>query len=78
MPCVRFPRTNSETNLTNALHQKEDKTSRPVNTAVMGAPGTHIVLPGYYAPKDLGLLDYNTSDGRFLFFLPRQGSDLIP
>ena len=78
MPCVRFPRRNSETNLTDALRQKDDKISRPVNAAVMGAPGTRIVLPGYYAPKDMRLLDYNTSDDQFLFFLPWQGSDLIP
>lgn len=38
--------------------------------AVRGAAGTHIVLPGYFMPKDLGLLDFNTSDGRFLFILP--------
>ena len=38
--------------------------------AVAGASGTHVVLPGYYCPRDQGLLDYNTSDGRFLFFLP--------
>ena len=62
---------------TDALRQKEDGTSRPVNAAVMGASGTHIVLPGYYAPKDMGLLDYNTSDGRFLFFLPWQGSVIV-
>lgn len=62
---------------TDALRQKEDGTSRPVKTAVQGASGTHIVLPGYYAPSDMGLLDYKTSDGRFLFFLPWQGSVIV-
>ena len=62
---------------TDALRQKEDGTSNPVEPAVMGASGSHIVLPGYYAPKDMGLLDYNTSDGRFLFFLPWQGSVIV-
>ncbi|KAL9184707.1 LOW QUALITY PROTEIN: hypothetical protein ACHAXT_012677 [Thalassiosira profunda] len=50
---------------TDALREKEYGNSTPVKPA-----GSHIVLPGYYAPKDMGLLDYNTSDGRFLFFLP--------
>ncbi len=45
--------------------------------AVAGAAGSHIVLPGYYAPDGMGLLDMNTSDGRFLFFLPWQGSTLV-
>ena len=39
---------------------------------LQGGPGVHIVLPGYMCPRDMGLLDYNTSDGRFLFFLPWQ------
>uniref|UniRef100_A0A7E4WBN6 Glycerol-3-phosphate dehydrogenase n=1 Tax=Panagrellus redivivus TaxID=6233 RepID=A0A7E4WBN6_PANRE len=34
--------------------------------------GVHIVLPGYYAPGNTGLLDPATSDGRVLFFLPWQ------
>jgi len=62
---------------TDALRQKEDGTEKPVKPAVMGASGSHIVLPGYYAPSDMGLLDYNTSDGRFLFFLPWEGSVLV-
>ena len=45
--------------------------------AVSGASGTHIVLPGYYCPRDMGLLDYNTSDGRFLFFLPWLGHTIV-
>lgn len=45
--------------------------------AVRGAHGTHIVLPGYYCPPTLGLLDFNTSDGRFLFLLPWQGHTLV-
>nr|CAD7395481.1 unnamed protein product [Timema poppensis] len=32
--------------------------------------GVHIVLPGYYSPDQMGLLDPNTSDGRVIFFLP--------
>jgi glycerol-3-phosphate dehydrogenase len=32
--------------------------------------GVHIVLPGYYSPQQMGLLDPATSDGRVIFFLP--------
>ena len=41
--------------------------------------GVHIVLPGYYSPQQMGLLDPATSDGRVIFFLPwqRQTSELI-
>ena len=49
----------------------------PAKPAVKGASGTHIVLPGYYSPNEMGLLDYNTSDGRFLFFLPWEGHTLV-
>lgn len=45
--------------------------------AVRGASGTHIVLPAYYSPNGMGLLDYNTSDGRFLFMLPWEGHTLV-
>lgn len=62
---------------TDALRQKESESPHPVKPAVQGASGSHIVLPGYYAPHDMGLLDYNTSDGRFLFFLPWQGSVVV-
>lgn len=31
----------------------------------------------YYCPKNIGLLDYNTSDGRFLFFLPWEKHTLV-
>ncbi|XP_072032092.1 glycerol-3-phosphate dehydrogenase, mitochondrial-like [Amphiura filiformis] len=36
------------------------------------ASGVHIVLPGYYSPDAMGLLDPSTSDGRVIFFLPWQ------
>uniref|UniRef100_A0A8C3TR39 Glycerol-3-phosphate dehydrogenase n=1 Tax=Catharus ustulatus TaxID=91951 RepID=A0A8C3TR39_CATUS len=32
--------------------------------------GVHIVMPGYYSPDNMGLLDPATSDGRVIFFLP--------
>ena len=62
---------------TDKLRSKEEKNGEAVEPAVQGASGSHIVLPGYFAPKDMGLLDYNTSDGRFLFFLPWQGSVIV-
>lgn len=34
--------------------------------------GVHIVLPEYYSPSSMGLLDPSTSDGRVIFFLPWQ------
>lgn len=38
--------------------------------------GTHIVLPEYYSPTKMGLLDPATSDGRVIFFLPWQNSTI--
>ena len=57
------------------VDSEEDKEKMP--KAVRGASGTHIVLPSYYCPNEMGLLDYNTSDGRFLFMLPWQGHTLV-
>lgn len=54
---------------------EEERVKMP--KAVRGASGTHIVLPGYYCPNEMGLLDYNTSDGRFLFMLPWEGHTLV-
>ncbi|KAL8587698.1 glycerol-3-phosphate dehydrogenase [Nucella lapillus] len=34
--------------------------------------GVHVVLPDYYSPESMGLLDPSTSDGRIIFFLPWQ------
>ncbi|XP_071943188.1 glycerol-3-phosphate dehydrogenase, mitochondrial-like [Antedon mediterranea] len=38
--------------------------------------GIHIVLPDYYSPAAMGLLDPSTSDGRVIFFLPWQKSTI--
>jgi glycerol-3-phosphate dehydrogenase len=38
--------------------------------------GVHIVLPGYYSPAQMGLLDPSTSDGRVIFFLPWQNQTI--
>ena len=44
---------------------------------VPGAGGIHIVLPSYYAPSSIGMVDMSTSDGRFLFFIPWAGHVLV-
>jgi len=59
---------------TDSLRKIEDKDSAP---AVAAGAGTHIVLPSYYCAGGIGLLDMNTSDGRFLFFLPWEGHTLV-
>ena len=38
--------------------------------------GLHIVLPGYYSPRTMGLLDPATSDGRVIFFLPWESKEI--
>ncbi|AET39094.1 glycerol-3-phosphate dehydrogenase Ecym_4010 [Eremothecium cymbalariae DBVPG len=43
---------------------------------VVPSSGVHIILPSFYCPKDMGLLDAETSDGRVMFFLPWQGKVL--
>ena len=40
---------------------------------VQPSAGIHIILPGYYSPRSMGLLDPSTSDGRVIFFLPWEG-----
>ena len=59
---------------TDQMRRIEDPKCRP---AVAAAAGTHIVLPGYYCSNGIGMLDINTSDGRFLFFLPWMGKTLV-
>ena len=56
------------------MRKIEDPKSKP---AVAAAAGTHIVLPSYFCANGIGMLDINTSDGRFLFFLPWQGKTLV-
>ena len=56
-----------------ALRQMDDQT---VDEIVAPSSGTHIILPGYYAPENMGLIDPNTSDGRVIFFLPWQGNTI--
>ncbi|KAF7513416.1 hypothetical protein GJ744_009837 [Endocarpon pusillum] len=43
---------------------------------VAPSSGVHVVLPGYYSPADMGLIDPSSSDGRVIFFLPWQGNTI--
>lgn len=55
--------------MTDAVRQMDDARA----TAICApSSGVHIVLPGYYSPDQMGLLDPETSDGRVIFFLPWQ------
>eukprot|EP00928_Gymnodinium_smaydae_P077238 TRINITY_DN6046_c0_g1_i5.p1 TRINITY_DN6046_c0_g1~~TRINITY_DN6046_c0_g1_i5.p1 ORF type:complete len:550 (-),score=100.63 TRINITY_DN6046_c0_g1_i5:314-1930(-) len=60
---------------TDGLRQlSEGSDTKPV---VNGSGGTHIVLPPYYCPRHLGMVDMMTSRGSFLFFLPWEGYTLV-
>jgi len=52
----------------------EGKDVKPI---VNGSGGTHIVLPQYYCPRHIGMVDMMTSRGSFLFFLPWEGYTLV-
>ena len=54
---------------TDFIRQMDDNTTPKI---CQPSSGVHIVLPDYYSPQNMGLLDPNTSDGRVIFFLPWQ------
>lgn len=54
---------------TDSIRQMDDPSVRKICAP---SSGTHIVLPGYYSPQSMGLLDPATKDGRVIFFLPWQ------
>ena len=47
-----------------------------INEIVAPSSGVHVILPGYYSPSKMGLIDPSTSDGRVIFFLPWQGNTI--
>lgn len=47
-----------------------------IKDIVAPSSGVHVILPGYYSPADMGLIDPSTSDGRVIFFLPWQGNTI--
>ncbi len=58
---------------TDAIRKMDDQT---VQEIVAPSSGVHVVLPGYYSPSNMGLIDPHTSDGRVIFFLPWQGNTI--
>lgn len=56
-----------------ALLTMDNPEHKPI---VQPSSGTHITLPNYYSPRNMGLLDPATSDGRVIFFLPWQGNTI--
>ncbi|KAF6778364.1 hypothetical protein AHF37_01680 [Paragonimus kellicotti] len=52
---------------TDTVRQMDDKTKPKI---CQPSAGVHIILPGYYSPSQMGLLDPSTRDGRVIFFLP--------
>ncbi|KXJ86690.1 glycerol-3-phosphate dehydrogenase [Microdochium bolleyi] len=58
---------------TDSIRLMDDQDCQPI---VAPASGVHVILPGYYSPSNMGLLDPSTSDGRVIFFLPWQGNTI--
>eukprot|EP00420_Gonyaulax_spinifera_P036223 CAMPEP_0197884824 /NCGR_PEP_ID=MMETSP1439-20131203/11139_1 /TAXON_ID=66791 /ORGANISM="Gonyaulax spinifera, Strain CCMP409" /LENGTH=788 /DNA_ID=CAMNT_0043504567 /DNA_START=99 /DNA_END=2465 /DNA_ORIENTATION=- len=56
---------------------RELSEGKDVKPVVNGSGGTHIVLPPYYCPRHIGMVDMMTSRGSFLFFLPWEGYTLV-
>eukprot|EP00066_Takifugu_rubripes_P010839 XP_003978982.2 PREDICTED: glycerol-3-phosphate dehydrogenase, mitochondrial isoform X2 [Takifugu rubripes] len=52
---------------TDSLRKMDNQESQNI---CQPSAGVHIVIPGYYSPDNMGLLDPATSDGRVIFFLP--------
>ena len=58
---------------TDSIRKMDDQS---VEEIVAPSSGVHVILPGYYSPANMGLIDPNTSDGRVIFFLPWQGNTI--
>ncbi|KAF2864059.1 mitochondrial putative glycerol-3-phosphate dehydrogenase [Piedraia hortae CBS 480.64] len=58
---------------TDSIRKMDDQS---VPEIVLPSSGVHIILPGYFSPPDMGLIDPHTSDGRVIFFLPWQGNTI--
>ncbi|KAI1748504.1 FAD dependent oxidoreductase-domain-containing protein [Xylaria castorea] len=58
---------------TDAIRKLDDQKCKDI---VAPASGVHVILPGYYSPAKMGLIDPSTSDGRVIFFLPWQGNTI--
>ena len=58
---------------TDSIRKMDDQECKEI---VAPASGVHVILPGYYSPGKMGLIDPSTSDGRVIFFLPWQGNTI--
>jgi glycerol-3-phosphate dehydrogenase len=58
---------------TDALLALDNPSHKPI---VQASSGVHVTFPNYYSPRNMGLLDPATSDGRVIFFLPWQGNTI--
>lgn len=58
---------------TDSIRQMDEPSVKEI---VAPSSGVHVVLPGYYSPQKMGLIDPKTSDGRVIFFLPWQGNTI--
>ena len=58
---------------TDSIRKMDDQA---VQEIVAPSSGVHVILPGYYSPSKMGLIDPSTSDGRVIFFLPWQGNTI--
>ena len=58
---------------TDSIRKLDDNS---VSEIVAPSSGVHVILPGYYSPAKMGLIDPKTSDGRVIFFLPWQGNTI--
>ena len=58
---------------TDSIRKMDDQS---VQEIVAPSSGVHVILPGYYSPSNMGLIDPHTSDGRVIFFLPWQGNTI--
>jgi glycerol-3-phosphate dehydrogenase len=58
---------------TDSIRKLDDESAAEI---VSPSSGVHVVLPGYYSPAKMGLIDPSTSDGRVIFFLPWQGNTI--
>jgi len=59
---------------TDALRKMDEGVS--AQEIVAPSSGVHIILPGYYSPGKMGLIDPATTDGRVIFFLPWLGNTI--
>ncbi|KAM4066959.1 FAD dependent oxidoreductase [Hirsutella rhossiliensis] len=58
---------------TDSIRKMDDPHCKEI---VAPSSGVHVILPGYYSPANMGLIDPSTSDGRVIFFLPWQGNTI--